>query len=123
MVVNHDAHGPHRAGDAAASRWEGASPLGAHGTRLEPESHEAEELLASLDDAMFTTISGDSRSLGEAQRLWQCAAAALPEELVEESREQYLRFAVEVTRRTEAGGGRDPSHAILALEVIALLAS
>lgn len=124
MIANHSPHGPHITFLGLLATSSAASPpQGDQRSLLDPESGEAHELLESLDDAMFEAIGGDSRSVEKAQRLWERATAALPAELVEESREQYLRFAVDVSRRAEADGCRDASSAVWAMEIIALLAS
>lgn len=89
--------------------------------RLDPESVEVRELLEALDDAMFTAIAGGVAALKSAVELWARAIDALGPELVEESREQYLRYAVEMTRQFEWNGTRDPGRAMAAVEVIELL--
>jgi len=93
-----------------------AQPIG-----LAPESPEASQLLESLDDAMFTAIAGEAASLDEARHLWLSAIAALSREQIEESREQYLRFAAEMTRRFELGERRNPANSLVALEIVELL--
>jgi hypothetical protein len=108
-------------GPFSATTWT-FTPILPAVTPLDPESRQAHELLESLDDAMFAAIAGQRAAVGEAQALWQRAVSVLPHELVEESREQYLRFAAEVTRRVEDDGLRDASNAIAAFEIIALLA-
>src|SRR5688572_23735275 len=90
----------------SATAWT-FTPILATVAPLDPESRQAHELLESLDDVMFAAISGQAAAVAEAQALWQRAVAVLPNELVEESREQYLRFAAEVTRRVEEDGLRD----------------
>jgi hypothetical protein len=88
---------------------------------LDPDSPEVRELLESLDDAMFAAIAGEAAPLREARQLWQQAVDELPPELVEESREQYLRYATEVTRRFEAAEIREPKQALAAIEILQLL--
>ena len=90
---------------------------------LHPESPEACELLESLDDAMFTAIAGDAASSADARELWRAATRRLPAELVAESREQYLRFAVETLRRTQNAEVRDPAVTMVALELVAFLSN
>lgn len=86
------------------------------------ETPEVREHLEALDDAMFAAIAGHAGALAPARTLWTAAAGALPAALVDESREQYLRYAAEVMRRFELAEIRDPAAAIAALEVIELLA-
>jgi hypothetical protein len=88
---------------------------------LDPESAEVRELLEELDDAMFEAIPGNPAALKTAALLWRRAVDELGWELVEESREQYLRFAVEITRQFEWSGVHEPEKAVAAIEVIELL--
>lgn len=88
---------------------------------IHADSREASELLESLDDAMFAVISGDEASMATARELWTRALAGLSPELIDESREQYLRFAVDETRRFESDQTRDLTKAMIAVEVIELL--
>lgn len=84
-------------------------------------SHEAGDLLELLDDAMFSAIAGDATALTAARVLWKQALGALSADLVDESREHYLRFAVDVTRQVDGEELRDPMKAVTAVEVIELL--
>ncbi len=88
---------------------------------LHPESAQVRALLEDLDDVVFSAVRGDLGALEQAQSLWPQVVAAIGWELVEESREQYLRFAIDVTRRFEDEKTRKPEHAVAALEVISLL--
>jgi hypothetical protein len=86
---------------------------------LDPESAEAHHLLESLDDAMFAAIAGDAGALAPARELWHVAFHSLSAEQIEESREQYLRYALEMARRFEAEDEvRDPAHAMMAIEIL-----
>jgi hypothetical protein len=82
---------------------------------------EVREILESLDDAIFGALGGCGAALERARRLWPSVVESLGWDMVEESREQYLRYAVEVTRRFESQEVRDPALALAALEVIELL--
>ena len=88
---------------------------------MHPESREAGELLEALDDAMFTAIAGDADSADAARDLWLAAVRLLPAELIAESREQYLRFARDMSRRGEVTEVRDAARAVVALELIEFL--
>jgi hypothetical protein len=116
MVANHSTTGPH-VGSPALVKPTPESPQ----FILEPDSREASELLESLDDAMFTAIAGEAGVVAAARELWVAAVSALPVELVEESREQYMRFAVDVTQRFECDEVRDPARVLIAVEIIELL--
>ena len=115
MVANHSTRGPHSdvrlLGNSAAPRPD----------VLHPESREAAELLESLDDAMFMAIAGEAAIVAAARLLWAEAMQRLPGELVEESREQYLRYAVEVTQHPPGDEPRDPAKSLIAIEMIELL--
>ncbi len=115
MAANFNMHCPHRqVATSAAADLDVTGPL-------DPESREAHDLLEALDDAMFEAIAGDEASLTRAHDLWQRAVAAVGGERVEESREQYLRFAVETTKQCAAGEVREPAKMLAAVEVIAWL--
>ncbi len=88
---------------------------------LQSESAYVRAMLEELDDVVFSAVRGDDGALEQAQTLWPQVVAAIGWELVEESREQYLRFAIDVTRRFEGDNSRKPEHAVAALEVISLL--
>jgi hypothetical protein len=116
MVANNSAYEPQWALIACGRL---ASPPPA--VLFQADSREASELLESLDDAMFAAIAGDETALRPARELWSRALAALSPELLDESREQYLRFAVDETRRFESDQTRDLAKAMIAVEVIELL--
>jgi len=88
---------------------------------LHPESVYVRSLLEELDDVVFSAVRGDNGALQQAHTLWPQVIAAIGWELVEESREQYLRFAIDVTQRLEKNNTRKPEHAVAALEIISLL--
>lgn len=80
-----------------------------------------QDLLESLDDAMFAALAGDAAALELAPELWRQAVTLLERELVEESREQYLRYAAEVTWPSQAPAGRVSAAAFAAQELVDLL--
>ncbi len=88
---------------------------------LHSESAYVRAMLEDLDDVVFSAVRGDAGALEKAHTLWPQVVAAIGWELVEESREQYLRFAIDVTQRFETDNTRKPEHAVAALEVISLL--
>ena len=77
--------------------------------------------LELLDDAVFAAIDGCAESLRRAATLWKQSAATLDWRLVEESREQYLRYAVDVTRQFEFAPEASLDRMLHAIEVIAFL--
>jgi hypothetical protein len=80
------------------------------------------EQLEALDDAMFGAIAGAAGSLADAHRLWLEAVVTLPPALIEEAREQYLRYAAEVARRRDPTTSQSPTVVIAAIEILELLA-
>ena len=114
-IISHNAHGAFSR-QSAATR-DGAGPL----PRPDPESAEVRELLEALDDAIFAATAGDGAALHMARKLWPQAVEALGWNLIEESREQYLRHAIDVTRRFEWNEIRDPAAAMAAIEGIELV--
>ena len=79
-------------------------------------------MLEELDDVVFAALAGCQDSLERTRKLWPQVVEALGWELVDESREQYMRFAVETTRRLQNQEMRSPEHSLAALEVMSLLA-
>ncbi len=85
------------------------------------------DLLEQLDDVIFDAIRGCTTSLAKAEQLWPKTVARLGWEAVEESREQYLRYALDVTHHGQdlsdptGHGRRSPEHCLAALDVIELL--
>ncbi len=78
--------------------------------------------LEKLDDTMFSAIRGEPEALALAEALWHQVVRSLGPELVEESREQYLRYAMTVWEESQAEQEqRTPEHAAAALEIITLL--
>ena len=88
---------------------------------LHSESAYVQAMLEDLDDVIFSAVRGDKTALEQAQTLWPQVVSAIGWDLVEESREQYLRFAIDVSQRFDTGPVRDPARAVAALEIISLL--
>ena len=116
MAANHSTH-ESPWGIVVGAELTPAPPAGS----LHHDSREAFDILESLDDAMFAAIAGDAAALESAREHWRRALGTLSAELIAESREQYLRFAVDVTRRFECDQIRDPAKVMVAVEVIELL--
>lgn len=80
------------------------------------------EQLERLDDAVFEAIAGKPSALDELRKLWPEVLSRLGPELVEESREQYVRHALRVWRDCVEGDHiRNPSLAVAAMDVVCLL--
>lgn len=80
------------------------------------------EKLELLDDTVFEAIAGKPGSLDELRKLWPRVLAEVGPDLVEESREQYLRHALRVWQDCIEGDQiHNPSLALATMEVISLL--
>ena len=85
------------------------------------------ELLEQLDDVIFEAIRGCTVSLAKAEQLWTKTVARLGWDAVEESREQYLRYALDISHPADEHGNpsnlglRTPERSLAALEIIELL--
>jgi len=118
---------PNQRSHAAHSRGKGAGVAGAVPTDelpsylLHPDTDEMRELLEDLDDAIFAALQGSNDSLDRARSLWPRALTEIDEELIEESREHYLRFAVEASQRLQKNDVRYPGRSVAAIEIILLL--
>ena len=88
---------------------------------LHPESEHVRVMLEELDDVVFQAIRGDANSLVLAQQLWPRVVHEIGRDLVEESREQYLRYAIDITRQLEQDRRHRPEHALAVIEVIEML--
>jgi len=116
-------HAPHRqfakttAATAPATR-RCAGPA----TQLVPDSPEVIARLEHLDDVVYEAIDGRPNALAELQTLWPKLLSELGEDLVAESRAQYLRYALSVWEDTaQRCGVREPARAVTALDVLSVL--
>jgi len=80
-----------------------------------------QELLTQLDNAVFSAIQGEVQANNDAHDLWPQVTAALPWQIVESYREQYLLYAVETSRRIQDTEGSRPESTLAAIEIISLL--
>jgi hypothetical protein len=117
--MNHRHHSAHTA-TQSPSPSEGAPAAGAAAV-LDPESERVRYLLEELDDAIFQAVRGDQRAMKTAHELWPQVVAELGFDLVEESREQYLRYANDLIRCVEVERMNDPRLTLAALEIVELL--
>ncbi len=123
------AHSGHErfAGNGQPAHSEAATESGPSVTLVSPSalltttSHEMLEKLERLDDLVFDTINGRRPALEELTQLWPQLMAELPRDLLQESREQYLRYAVKLWESCLANGVRDPQWAVAALDVLCVL--
>jgi hypothetical protein len=104
-------------GDAATART-AAFPS----TRLEVDSPAALEQLEALDDAVFDAMGGCAAAIDRLGTLWPAVRRELGDELLSESREQYLRYALSIWEDCVGDGTiRDPTRAVHALNVLCVL--
>ena len=78
-------------------------------------------MLEELDDVIFDAVRGDAKALERAHALWPQVVRDIGWDLVEESREQYLRYAIDVTRQFQFDPSTNPERSIAALDIISLL--
>jgi len=117
--------------DPAHSRQEqmltaGPEPKGASGidkliASLAGQPAEVLELLERIDDLVFAAISGDELAMTELEVLWPTVVADLDPDLVEQSREQYLRCALSICSDCVEGGVQRPEQAAAAIDVLCVL--
>jgi hypothetical protein len=80
------------------------------------------EQLERLDDTVFEAIAGKPGALEQLRKLWPEVLAKLGPDLIEESREQYVRHALRVWRDCLEGDQiRNPALAVAAMDVVCLL--
>ena len=88
---------------------------------LDIDSDEVRELLEELDDAIFAAIAGCEEQLNEARKLWPRALSELDADLVEESKEHYLEFALEVLKELQKREPWSLENTLTAIELIEFL--
>ncbi len=74
-----------------------------------------------LDDLVFDTINGKQPALNQLSTVWPKLSAELPPDLLAESREQYLRYALKLWDDKQSGAVRDLNWASTALDVLSVL--
>jgi hypothetical protein len=118
--MNQRPHAAHSGSQSDAAGLESARAE-APSQLLHAESDEVRAMLEELDDVVFLAIRGDLESLELARKLWPQVIEQIGRELVEESREQYLRYSTDLARRFEQDAVRDPQKALAVIEIIELL--
>jgi hypothetical protein len=87
-----------------------------------PESPEILEKLELLDDLVYDAISGQPGALEQLQIVWPTLKSDLDYQMLAESREQYLRFALMIWEAcVDDNSIRNPAKAVQALDVLCLL--
>jgi len=98
-----------------------ATELDSLASKLSQQPAEILEMLERIDDLVFAAISGDTQALAELEVLWPLTAAELEPELVEQTREQYLRCALSICSDFSEGEVRRPERALAAVDVLCVL--
>ncbi len=89
---------------------------------LDLADHAALEKLERLDDLVFDAIAGSAAAMDELKSVWPQLRDELDKDLLGESREQYLRYALAVWDECAgADGVRDPARAVPSLDVLCML--
>ena len=115
----HEKSGSHN--DAPRPRPAPQNPANRATDPTPPAAGQIVERLEDLDDTIFEAIGGCDKALERARYLWPRLIAELGWEAVEESREQYLRYAMSVWQESRERDVAGPEQSIAALEIIALL--
>ena len=77
--------------------------------------------LEQLDDTIFGALDGNAEALDQAAARWRNAAELVDQELLEESRRQYVQRAQAAWRRSQRQPARRLPLAYAALEILGLL--
>ncbi len=88
---------------------------------LAGQPRETLDMLERVDDLVFTAINGDNLALAELEVLWPTIVCELNEDLVEQSREQYLRCALSIWGECVDGEVHKPERAVAAIDVLCVL--
>ncbi len=88
-----------------------------------PDGHSDQEceLLEQLDDVMFSAITGNAEALLKARTMWPEVIDEYGWDLVEESRSQYLRCAIDAMTQEDSEDAESIDRATMVAEVIELL--
>jgi len=114
------AHSQH-ANSMALEEPERAKDLDQLAERLSQQPAPILEMLEKIDDLVFAAIAGDTGALAELEVLWPLTASELEPELVEQTREQYLRCALSLCGDSAEGMGARPERALAAVDVLCVL--
>jgi len=91
-------------------------------TLVAQSSPEMLDRLEQLDDIVYEAINGQAEAISRLRTAWPLLLSGLSDELVAESREQYLRYALSIWQEcAESNGVRQSDRAIQALDVLCLL--
>ena len=89
---------------------------------LDPESPETLAMLERLDDLVYQAVAGDTGSMEQLKTFWPEVRRELGDQMLAESREQYLRYALSIwDEYIEPDGVRQPWRAVQSLDVLCVL--
>lgn len=115
-------HAAHRRFEKSGARQAAQAAPPAPSQRLHPDSPQTLEKLEALDDAVYAAIDGQEAALERLETLWPATLAELGPQLVAESREQYLRYALSLWETcVDAYGLHDFRRSLQALDVLCVL--
>jgi hypothetical protein len=89
---------------------------------MDTESPAVLEKLELLDDLVYEAIGGNAQAMQQLHAVWPELQKELDEQLLIESREQYLRYALSIWEDyVDKEGRRETTRAVQALDVLCLL--
>jgi hypothetical protein len=89
---------------------------------LDPDDPEVLEKLERLDDLVYEAIAGKPAAMDRLKTFWPQVRHELDAELLAESQEQYLRYALSIWEEcVQSDTVRDPARAVQSLEVLCML--
>jgi len=96
---------------------------------LNPDNRTLLDKLERLDDLVYEAIDGEADAMDQLKTFWPQVRDELADELLTESQEQYLRYALSTWVQSvnpdepcaDLGPVRDPTRAIHSLDVLCLL--
>ncbi|MHB1037065.1 MAG: GAP1-N2 domain-containing protein [Pirellulales bacterium] len=111
-----------RSARATAEVQRQTSPAELLSRRLPSDSPQVSEQLEVLDGVVFDAIAGSAAALEQLKTLWPVVLDEVGEDLVAESREQYLQYALRLwSDYADSDGVPDPTRAVAALDVLCLM--
>jgi hypothetical protein len=116
------AHAAHRQFAKSLAPVAAALPTAAPEAHHGLHSPQVIEKLEHLDDLVYEAISGSFDAMERLQTQWPRLCSELGAEVLAESREQYLRYALAIWEEcADRGGIRNPTRALQAIDVLCLL--
>ena len=118
-------HKPHDRFQADTPPSTPKSQIEAPSKVLCPDSPDVKDKLERLDDLVYQAMSGSSDSVDELRKFWPRLRTELGVEMIAESREQYLRYALTLWEKdahlADLDNDRQPARAVQALDVLCVI--